>query len=80
MAWDESVPYPRSARHAGAYRSPAVKIIEPALGVASAATSTVGIAVFYGTWPMFNTLAALAVNVGVVAAAFSGWPLESAIG
>jgi hypothetical protein len=38
------------------------------LGVGSAIASTAGIAVFFGTWPAFNMLAALAVNVGVVVA------------
>ena len=49
----------------------------PALGVASAAISTVGIVVFFGTWPMFNTLAALAVNVAVVVAAVAGGSPEA---
>lgn len=52
----------------------------PALGAASAAISTVGIVAFFGTWPMFNTLAALAVNAGVLVAVFSGWPPQAALG
>jgi hypothetical protein len=32
--------------------------------------SLVGIALFAGTWPPFNTLAAVAVNVGVLVAVF----------
>ena len=38
------------------------------LAVASAVVSIAGIALFFGTWPMFNTLAALAVNVAVLVA------------
>jgi len=36
------------------------------LAVASALVSTVGIVLFLGTWPMFNTLAALGVNAAVL--------------
>jgi hypothetical protein len=36
------------------------------LAVASAVVSVVGIAFFFGTWPMLNTLAALGVNVAVL--------------
>jgi hypothetical protein len=38
------------------------------LAVVSALVSIGGIALFFGTWPMFNTLAALAVNVAVLVA------------
>ena len=38
------------------------------LAVVSALVSIAGIALFFGTWPMFNTLAALAVNVAALAA------------
>ncbi len=38
------------------------------LAVASALVSIAGITCFFGTWPMFNTLAALAVNVAVLVA------------
>ena len=42
--------------------------------VIGAAISLVGIALFAGTWPIFNTLAAVAVNVGVLIAVFVlGW-------
>lgn len=42
-----------------------------------AVISLVGIALFAGTWPMFNTLAAVAVNVGVLVVIFIfGWPAE----
>ena len=40
------------------------------LAVASAIVSTVGIVLFAGTWPLFNTVAALAVNVAVFVAVF----------
>jgi hypothetical protein len=36
------------------------------LAVASAVVSTIGIALFIGTWPTFNTLAALGVNIAVL--------------
>jgi hypothetical protein len=38
------------------------------IAVVSAVVSTVGIVLFFGTWPMFNTLAALAVNAIVLGA------------
>ena len=38
------------------------------LAVASAVVSIAGIAFFFGTWPMFNALAALGVNVAVLVA------------
>ena len=38
------------------------------LAVASAMVSIVGIALFFGTWPMFNTLAALEMNIAVLVA------------
>jgi hypothetical protein len=45
------------------------------LAVASALASIAGIALFFGTWPMFNTCAALAVNVAVlVAVLWLHWP------
>jgi hypothetical protein len=40
------------------------------LAVASAIVSTIGIVLFAGNWPIFNTVAALAVNVGVFVAVF----------
>jgi hypothetical protein len=48
------------------------------LAVASAAVSMAGIILFFGNWPLFNTLAALAVNAGVlVAVLWLRWPPES---
>jgi hypothetical protein len=51
------------------------------LAVASAIASIFGIAVFFGTWPMFNTLAALGVNVAVlVTQLWSHWPPHAMFG
>ena len=36
------------------------------LAIGSAIVSTVGIVLFFANWPLFNTLAALGVNVAVV--------------
>jgi hypothetical protein len=47
------------------------------LGAVSAIVSLVGIVLFFGTWPMFNTLAALAVNIAVLVAIWIHWPPES---
>ena len=45
------------------------------LAVVSALVSMVGIVLFFGTWPMFNTLAALGVDVAVlVAILWLRWP------
>ena len=38
------------------------------LAVAAALASATGIVLFFGTWPMFNTLAALGVNAAVLVA------------
>jgi hypothetical protein len=51
------------------------------LTVASALVSIAGITFFFGTWPMFNTLAALAVNVAVlVAVLWLRWPSVAVLG
>jgi len=51
------------------------------LAVASAIASILGIAVFFGTWPMFNTLAALGVNVAVlVTQLWLHWPPHAMFG
>ena len=47
------------------------------VSVASALVSIVGIVAFFGTWPMFNTLAALVVDIAVLAAAWVSWPPAS---
>jgi hypothetical protein len=48
------------------------------VAVVSAAVSMAGIVLFFGNWPLFNTLAAQAVNVGVlVAVLWLRWPPES---
>lgn len=38
------------------------------VAIGSSVVSTAGIVLFFGTWPMFNTLAALAVNAIVLVA------------
>jgi len=51
------------------------------VGVASAIVSIVGIVLFFGTWPMFNTLAALGVNVAVIVAVlWLHWPPQATFG
>jgi hypothetical protein len=51
------------------------------LAVASALVSIVGIVLFFGTWPMFNTVAALGVNaVVLVAVLWLRWPSEAMLG
>jgi hypothetical protein len=51
------------------------------LAVGASIVSTVGIVVFFGTWPIFNTLAALAVNVAVlVTQLWMHWPPASMYG
>ncbi len=51
------------------------------LAVASALVSIAGIVFFFGTWPMFNTLAALGVNVAVLVALLAlRWPPEAMFG
>ena len=51
------------------------------LAVASALVSIAGIVLFFGTWPMFNTLAALGVNVAVlVAVLWLHWPPQATFG
>ncbi|MFN8474871.1 MAG: hypothetical protein U0822_21960 [Anaerolineae bacterium] len=45
------------------------------LAVVFAIISTTGIVLFFGTWPMFNTVAALAVNIAVFVCVFwLHWP------
>ena len=51
------------------------------LAVASALVSIAGIACFFGTWPMFYTLAALGVNVAVLVAVLGlHWPPQATFG
>lgn len=51
------------------------------LAVASAVVSMVGIVLFFGTWPLFNTIAALGVDAAVlVAVVWLHWPPQSLIG
>lgn len=45
------------------------------LALASSVVSAIGIALFLGTWPAFNTTAALGVNIGVLVALVGlHWP------
>ena len=49
-----------------------------AFAIVSAIVSMAGIVLFFGNWPMFNTMAAMAVNVGVLVALLGlGWPSEA---
>ena len=50
------------------------------LGVIAALVSAGGIVLFFGTWPVFNTLAALAVNIAVLLAVATNWPPSSIFG
>jgi len=48
------------------------------LAIGSAIVSLVGITLFFGTWPPFNTLAALAVNIAVlVSLLWLRWPAQA---
>jgi hypothetical protein len=49
-----------------------------ALAVGTAFVSLVGIALFFGTWPTFNTVAALGANVAVlIALLWLRWPPQT---
>jgi hypothetical protein len=51
------------------------------LAVASSIVSILGIVVFFGTWPIFNTIAALGVNVAVlVTQLWLHWPPPTMFG
>jgi hypothetical protein len=50
------------------------------VALGSAVVSLIGILLFLGTWPAFNTLAALAVNIAVLAAVWIDWPPRSVFG
>jgi hypothetical protein len=51
------------------------------LAIVSALVSMAGIVLFFGIWPMFNTLAALAMNVAVLVALLAmRWPPETLSG
>lgn len=50
------------------------------LAVASAVVSTVGIVLFGGTWPIPNTIAALAINIAVLVTQWwTHWPASDQI-
>jgi len=51
------------------------------IAVLAALVSATGIVLFFGTWPTFNTLAALGVNVAVIVAIVClRWPSEALLG
>jgi len=51
------------------------------LAVASSIVSALGIVLFFGTWPTFNTFAALAVNIAVlVTQLWLHWPPQAMFG
>jgi len=51
------------------------------LALASSIVSALGIVLFFGTWPTFNTLAALAVNIAVlVTQLWLHWPPQAMFG
>jgi hypothetical protein len=51
------------------------------LALASAVVSTLGIVLFAGTWPAFNTLAALAMNAAVlITQLWLHWPPQTMAG
>jgi len=50
------------------------------VALGSAVISLIGIVLFFGTWPAFNTVAALAVNVAVLVAVWLQWPPPSLFG
>ena len=51
------------------------------LAIASAIVSSAGIILFFGTWPIFNTIAALTVNATVlVTQLWLHWPSAAMIG
>lgn len=50
------------------------------VAVGSAVVSLIGIVLFLGTWPLFNTVAALVVNFAVFVAVWIHWPPQSVFG
>lgn len=51
------------------------------LAIGSAVVSLTGLIVFFGTWPAFNWLAALAVNAAVLVSQFvTRWPPQELVG
>jgi hypothetical protein len=52
-----------------------------ALALASACVSGLGMVLFFGTWPLFNALAALAMNLAVlVTQLWTHWPPPDKLG
>lgn len=51
------------------------------LAIGSAVVSLVGMILFFGTWPPFNTIAAFAVNIAVLICLIAlRWPTIAAVG
>ena len=51
------------------------------LGLGSSIVSLVGITLFFGTWPVFNTVAAIIVNIAVlVTQLWLRWPPQETFG
>ena len=50
------------------------------VALGSAVVSMLGIGLFLGTWPAFNTMAALAVDVAVLVGVLIHWPPASVFG
>jgi hypothetical protein len=51
------------------------------IAVVSAVVSAIGMALFLGNWPTFNTIAALAMNVAVIVTqVWTHWPPQSMFG
>lgn len=50
------------------------------VALASAVISMIGVVLFFGTWPAFNTVAAVAVDVAVLIAVWLRWPPQSVFG
>jgi len=48
-------------------------------GVVAALISSIGILLFIGNWPKFNTTAALCVNILTLTQVFLNWPLKSVL-
>ena len=46
------------------------------LGVFAALLSSIGILIFLGNWPKFNTTAALCINILTLTQVFLDWPLN----
>ncbi|MEJ2291966.1 MAG: hypothetical protein P8Y05_09650 [Deinococcales bacterium] len=51
------------------------------LAIGSATVSLVGMVLFFGAWPVFNTFATLAVNVAaLITQLWAHWPAQATFG